>query len=97
MPTWIHTVAAAAETGWSVQMVVPTLTRCCTHPGDVAAAGVITSPGRPTGIELCTWSSPSNSQRIPKLMRSTRRAAGSGYGHGSGTLASTVPAATARR
>ena len=39
MPTWIHTVAAAAVTGWSDQMVVPTPTRCWTHPGDEPAAG----------------------------------------------------------
>ncbi len=78
MPTWIHTVAVAAVTGWSDQMVAPVLTRCCTHPGDELAAGVRTPPGRPTGIELCTCNRPSNTQSSPKLIRSSRRAGGSG-------------------
>ena len=39
MPTWIHTVAAAAVTGWSDQMVAPELTRCCTQPGDERPPG----------------------------------------------------------
>ncbi len=78
MPTWIHTVAAAADTGWSVQMVVPTLTRCWTQPGEELAAGVRTEPGSPRGIDPWIWSRPSNSQRRPKVIRSSRRAGGSG-------------------
>ena len=50
MPSWIHTAAAAASTGWSDQMVTPLLTRCCTHEGDVAAAGCTTPEVRPKGI-----------------------------------------------
>ncbi len=46
MPTWIHTVAAAAVTGWSDQMVVPTPTRCWTQPGDELAAGRDDRPGQ---------------------------------------------------
>ena len=78
MPTWIHTVAAAAETGWFDQMVVPTLTRCRTHPGLVLADGVITEPGRPRGMARWSWSRPSSSQRRPKVIRNIRRPAGSG-------------------
>ena len=40
-------MAAAADTGWSDQMVVPALTRLWTQPGDEEAAGVMTEPGRP--------------------------------------------------
>ncbi len=78
MPIWIHTVADAAVTGWSAQMVVPTLTRCWTHPGDELAAGVMTWLGSPRGIEGWICSSPSNSHTIPNVIRSSRRAAGSG-------------------
>ena len=77
MPTWIHTVAAAAVTGWSDQMVVPTPTRCWTQPGDELAAGVMTDPGRPSGMAPWICRSPSNSQRSPKASRSSRRAGGS--------------------
>ena len=78
MPTWIHTVALAAVTGCSDQMLAPTLTRCCTHPGDEPAAGPMTWVGRPTGMAAWIWSNPSKIQRIPKAIRSTRRAEGSG-------------------
>ena len=39
MPTWIHTEAAAAVTGWLDQMVPPTLTRCWTQRGELCAVG----------------------------------------------------------
>ncbi len=52
-PTWIHTVAAAASTGWLFQIVTPLFTRCCTHSGERAAAGWITPDGSPRGIDDC--------------------------------------------
>ena len=48
-PSWIQTVAAAAWIGWLDQMVTPLLTTCCTHCGDVLAAGWITSGREPQG------------------------------------------------
>ncbi len=71
-------MAAAAVTGWSDQTVVPTLTRCWTHPGEEPAAGVMTEPGRPSGIAPWIWSRPSNSQSSPKAIRNSRRPGGSG-------------------
>src|ERR1039458_236958 len=65
-PIWIHTVAAAADTGRFDQMVAPTLAMCWTHPGDELAAGVSTVPGRPNGIDAWAWSRPSNTQSTPK-------------------------------
>ena len=62
-PIWIQTVAAAAWTGWFDQMVTPLLTTCCTHGGDVLAAGWITPDGSPSGMEDCSCSSPSRTHR----------------------------------
>src|ERR1700722_10873913 len=49
LPTWIQTAAVAAGTGWLFQMVTPTLTRWCTHPGDPSVAGCTPPLGRPSG------------------------------------------------
>ena len=59
-------------------MSTPLLTMCCTHPGEVLAAGWITLDGRPRGIADWSWSSPSRIHRDPNPMRRIRRAAGSG-------------------
>ena len=48
-PTWIQTVAAAAWTGWSDQMVTPLLTRCWTQPGDVAGRRLDHARRQPEG------------------------------------------------
>src|SRR5664280_2833089 len=90
-PTWIHTVAAAAETGWLDQMVAPALTRCWTQPGDEPAAGVRTPPGRPRGIDAWACRSPSKIHRAPNAMRRTRRAGGSGEAHWRGAGNSKSP------
>ena len=63
-------------------MLPPEFTRCCTHPGEVDAAGWITCDGSPPGICGCACRIPSNSQRIPKPTRSSRRAPGSCQGAG---------------
>ena len=78
IPTWIHTAAAPAVTGWLFQVVTPTFTRCCTHPGDEEAAGCKTPDGSPSGIEDCVWRSPSKSQSTPKAIRTKRRPGASG-------------------
>ena len=68
-PTWIQTAADAAWIGWLDQMLTPLFTRCCTQPGEPAAAGCITLDGSPSGMEDWSWSSPSRIQRQPKPMR----------------------------
>src|SRR5579863_9114979 len=50
IPTWSHTVAAAAWTGWSVQILTPVCTTSWTQVGDELADGWITLAGRPSGI-----------------------------------------------
>jgi hypothetical protein len=78
MPTWIHTVAAAASTGWLLQMVIPELTSDWTHPGEPCAAGWMTPEVSPSGMALWSCSRPSRSQSSPKAIRSTLRPIGSG-------------------
>ena len=56
----------------------PESTRCCTQPGDVAAAGLMTPSTRPVGMPDCSCSRPSNTQSSPKAMRRNRRAGGLG-------------------
>jgi len=58
-------------------MVTPLLTTCCTHGGDVLAAGWITPDGSPSGIDDCNCNSPSRIHRPPNPTRTTRRASGS--------------------
>ena len=77
-PIWIQTADEAAWIGWLDQMLTPSFTRCCTHPGDVEADGSMTLVGSPSGIADWSWRSPSRIQRPPKPIRRMRRAAGSG-------------------
>src|SRR5579862_5660840 len=49
-PTWIHTVAEPAGTGWLVQVAWPQCTTCCTQGGDAPAVGSITCEGSPAGM-----------------------------------------------
>ena len=77
MPTWIHTAAVAAETGWRFHVVTPKFTRDCTQPGEVDAAGWSTWLAMPVGMLDWACSRPSKIQMRPKPMRRTRRATGS--------------------
>src|ERR1700728_3594600 len=76
-PTWIHTAAAAAVTGCSIQTLAPKLTRCCTHVGEPVEAGASTCDGMLTAIADWPWRIPSKAQMRPNPMRSTRWATGS--------------------
>ena len=77
-PTWIHTEAAPAWTGWYDQAVPPQLTRCCTQAGELAAVGSMASEGRPAAILGCACKIPSRIQSVPNPMRSTQRPLASG-------------------
>ena len=77
IPTWIHTAEAGAVMGWLLQIVPPTLTRCCTQLGEDAALGWITCVVIPRGIEACICRRPSKIQRNANETRSNHRAAGS--------------------
>ena len=77
IPTWIHTAAAAAWTGWYDQVVPPQFTTCCTHPGELAASGAITCDGRPAAMAGCACNIPSKIHNRPNPSRSSRRPAGS--------------------
>src|SRR3984885_442448 len=57
-------------------MFAPQFTRSTTQPGD-PASGAWTWAGMPPAICGCAWSSPSNTHRAPKPIRSTCRARGS--------------------
>ncbi len=96
IPSWIHTVEAAAAAGWLAHTVVPESTKRCTQPGDVAAAGLITPSTSPVGIPDWSCRSPSNTQVRPKAIRRNRRPAGSGSA-GATTGGNDSPRATARR
>ena len=87
MPSWIQTAEAAAVIGWLDHRVTPTLTTCCTQSGAPLADGESTPDGSPSGIDGCSWSSPSSVQSAPNSSRSTTRA------WGSPTTASGAPAA----
>ena len=77
-------------------MEPPQFTRCCTQAGEVAAAGLMTSCGRPPAICGCACKIPSNTHRIPKPTRSRRRARGSCHGAGAPAAAAPCPPAQAR-
>lgn len=77
-PSWIHTAATAACTGWFSHTRSPQCTTFASQAGLPCAEGATTFSGRPSG--MCDWicSAPSSSHSRPKPMRSTRRASGSG-------------------
>ena len=97
MPIWIQTAAAPAWTGWNDHVVPAQFTTCCTQPGELAAAGWMTWPGRPAAIAGCACRSPSKIQRMPKPMRSSRRPGGSGWQPRPGSADRAAASRAARR
>ena len=78
--------------GWFVQTVEAELTRCWTHPGEVAADGLTTWGIMPSGMDDCACKMPSKIQIRPKAIRSRRRAVASGpLGSAAGAASSEVP------
>ena len=49
-PTWIHTAAEPAATGWPTQAAWPQCTTCWTHGDEAPAVGSITCEGSPAGM-----------------------------------------------
>ena len=75
-------------------MVPAAFTRCCTQAGEFAAMGSMTCDGMLAAIFGCACKMPSNTERRPKPIRTTRRARGS-RGAFAGCCAATAAGASA--